>query len=176
MALERRIVNFRLYFMIGVPGEDDDNVHAIVDLAACISGSMRDAAKRLDKMGRLTISVNPFVPKPFTPLESAMFADSAALTRRMGILHRGLARIPNTALIAESPRMARLQCAFARGDRRTSRLVERIASGRTVAQAMNEFREMIERSAASQAEDEMHPWHTIEPPSYRRLKTARKET
>ncbi|GAB4337556.1 MAG: radical SAM protein [Candidatus Abyssubacteria bacterium] len=174
MALEQGITNFRLYFMIGFPGEEDDDVQAIVELAARVSERMRNAAKRLQKVGKLTISVNPFVPKPFTPLEAAPFAKTTVLTRRMAILRRGLARIPNTGLVAESSRMARLQCAFARGDRRTGGLAELLASGSTVTQAMKAFEKMIERSLALQPKGGISPWHVIEPPSFWRLRMKRK--
>ena len=129
---------------------------------------MRSAAGGLKKIGRLTISVNPFVPKPFTPLESAAFAEHETLTRRLGLLREGLARVGNTRLIAESPRIARLQCAFARGDRRARGLAEMLAEGRTAAQAMRSFGKEIERYTGEQPDDgKMRPWDTIEPPAAR---------
>lgn len=167
-ALGHGIINFRLYFMIGLPGEDDEDVEAIADLAKRAQAAMRSAAGSLKKIGRLTISVNPFVPKPFTPLESAAFAEHETLTRRLGLLREGLARVGNTRLIAESPRIARLQCAFARGDRRARGLAEMLAEGRTAAQAMRSFGKEIERYTGEQPDDgKMRPWDTIEPPAAR---------
>jgi radical SAM superfamily enzyme YgiQ (UPF0313 family) len=165
-ALQHGILNFRLYFMIGLPGEDDADVEAIIDLAKRVSDTMRAAAGSLKKIGRLTISVNPFTPKPFTPLESVAFAEHETLKRRLGLLREGLARVGNTRLIAESPRIARLQCAFARGDRRAAGLIETLADGRTAAQAMRSFGEEIERYTGEQpAGGAMRPWNIIEPPS-----------
>jgi radical SAM superfamily enzyme YgiQ (UPF0313 family) len=176
MALEQHIHNFRLYFMIGFPGEEDDDVRAIVELASRVQGLMRRAAKGLRKIGRLTISVNPFVPKPFTPLESAPIADMSVLSSRVKILRRGLARLANTSLTIESPRMAKLQCAFARGDRRVASLAQTVAEGRTVSQAMRSFGDRIERYTGAQPEGVgMRPWHTIEPPAAQRKRVPRKD-
>jgi radical SAM superfamily enzyme YgiQ (UPF0313 family) len=165
-ALARGIINFRLYFMIGFPEESDEDVEAIVGLAGKAHALMRRTAGSLGKIGKLTISVNPFVPKPFTPLEANAFASNKVLSRRIKLLREGLARIGNTRLIAESPRMARLQCAFARGDRRAVLLAEMLAEGKTPAQAMRLFGEEIEQFTGEQpGEDSMHPWDVIEPPA-----------
>lgn len=169
MALEQGIVNFRLYFMIGFPGETHDDVKAIVNLVSHVHDRMQNAAKGLRKIGKLTISVNPFIPKPFTPLQHAPFADMAALSERINILRHGLARIGNTSLTVESPRLARLQCAFARGDRRAFRLAEMVAEGRTAADSMRSFGDTIERYLCAQPEDVgMRPWDIVQPPAYKK--------
>ncbi len=167
-ALARAIVNFRLYFMIGFPGEAEEDVAAIAELVSGVHGAMRKAAAGLKKIGRLTVSVNPFVPKPFTPLESAPLAEVGEMTRRIRMLRERLSRVGNTRLTAKSPRMARLQCAFARGDRRAGRLAEAIAEGATPAQAMRAFGDEIERSAAAQSRTRSElPWQVIRPPAAR---------
>lgn len=168
MALGHGIINFRLYFMMGFPGESDEDVEAIADLAKEVHGEMRRAAAGLKKIGKLTISLNPFVPKPFTPLESAAFAEHKTLLRRVKLLREGLAHIGNTRLIAQSPRMARLQCVFARGDRRAMRPAELLAGGQTPAQAMRAFARQIEICTDKQPDGGvMRPWDTIEPPAKR---------
>jgi len=170
-ALKQEIINFRLYFMIGFPGESDDDVVAIANLASDVQGVMQQAAPALKRIGKLTVSVNPFVPKPFTPLEAAAFAETETLSRRVKILRERLARVGNTRLAMESPRMARLQCAFARGDRRASRLAEAIAEGRTASEAMRVFEDEVKRFTCAQPEGgAVRPWHTIEPPAARRKK------
>jgi radical SAM superfamily enzyme YgiQ (UPF0313 family) len=169
MALKRHIINFRLYFMIGLPGEEDSDIEAITALVSKVQREMQRAAKALGKVGSVTLSVNPFIPKPFTPWQSAPFADTVALSRRAALLRRGVARIPNTRLTIESPRIAKLQCAFARGDRRVAFLAERVAEGDAVAEAMRGFGDRIERYLSAQTEGAgMHPWNTIKPPAARR--------
>jgi hypothetical protein len=119
----------------------------------------------------LTISVNPFIPKPFTPLEAEPFAGQAVLARRIRILRNGLARMGNTALLAESPRMAELQCALSRGDRRAAPLVASAAGGKPVAEIMREHRQAVRQYVGRLPEDEMRPWSVIRPPSAQKRKT-----
>ncbi len=164
LALENHIWNFRLYFMIGFPTEDDADVKAIGELVSRVHMAMRTAAATTRRMGKLTLSVNPFVPKPFTPLESAAFASPRTLSRRMRILRQAIAAIPNTRLKTESPRMAELQCVLARGDRRTLRLVTAIASGESVAHAMRKFDKLSSKFTGALPTNAMHPWNTIRPP------------
>jgi radical SAM superfamily enzyme YgiQ (UPF0313 family) len=170
-ALQREIYNFRLYFMIGFPQEDDEDVQAIGHLAAQVQKQMRSAAKKTHKIGKLTLSVNPFVPKPFTPMEAEPFADHAVLARRIRALKSRVARIGNTSLLVESPRAARLQSTFARGDRRAAHIVESAARGASITQIMREYRKEIEKFAGRQPEKAgMRPWHVISPPSAQRRK------
>lgn len=80
----------KLYFMIGLPTETDDDVEAIVILVGRIRALGRAALG--SKAGRLQlkVSVTNFIPKPFTPFQWAAMADRATLTRRQQILLRGL--------------------------------------------------------------------------------------
>jgi radical SAM superfamily enzyme YgiQ (UPF0313 family) len=59
MAKEKGISSIKMYFMIGLPGETEEDVRAIVELTSRV--------KRI--MGSVSVSVNPLVPKPHTPLQ-----------------------------------------------------------------------------------------------------------
>ncbi len=80
----------KLYFMIGLPGETDEDVSAIADL--CLR--VRDVGRRTlgARAGRLqlNVSVNNFVPKPFTPFQWAAMADRETLLRRQASLRARL--------------------------------------------------------------------------------------
>ena len=65
------IPNLKLYFMIGLPTETVDDVQAIVDLTGKIRQVWEAVGKKQGRLGRLQLSVNPFVPKPWTPLQWA---------------------------------------------------------------------------------------------------------
>jgi radical SAM superfamily enzyme YgiQ (UPF0313 family) len=170
-ALLRGIINFRLYFMIGFPDEDDEDAHAIVGLVSAVHQLMLVAAKRTRRIGKLTISVNPFIPKPFTPLEAEPFAGQAVLARRIRILRSGLARMGNTAFMAESPRMAELQCALSRGDRRAAPLLASAAGGKPLAEIMREHRQAVRQYVGRLPKDGARPWSVIRPPSAQKRKT-----
>ena len=111
LGLIAGVRNFRLYYMIGLPFEELEDVEAIVEL----SNRLKDYMETHSGTGRLTLSVNPFVPKPFTPFQWAPMADKKYLEEALKLLRVGLKR-KNVELIAESPRESFVQAVLARGD------------------------------------------------------------
>ncbi len=111
LGLAAGVRNFRLYFMIGLPFETLEDVEAIVEL----SNRLKDFMEEHSSSGRLTLSVNPFIPKPFTPFQWAPMASKKYLEEALGLLRGGLKR-RNVELIAESPRESFVQAVLARGD------------------------------------------------------------
>src|SRR5690606_20314587 len=73
--------------------------------------------------GRITLSINPFVPKPWTPLQWEPMADRRTLKERTRLLRRAVERIPNATLDVESSRDAYWQTLLSRGDRRVASLL-----------------------------------------------------
>ena len=111
LGLTAGVRNFRLYFMIGLPFETLEDVEAIVKLSNQIKDYMDTHSGN-----RLTLSVNPFIPKPFTPFQWAPMADKQYLEEALKLLRCGLKR-KNVEIIAESPRESFIQAILARGDR-----------------------------------------------------------
>jgi radical SAM superfamily enzyme YgiQ (UPF0313 family) len=74
-------------------------------------------------VGRITLSINPFVPKPWTPLQWEPMLDPKTLRERAQLLRRAAQRIPGTTVDVESPREAYWQTLLARGDRRLAPLL-----------------------------------------------------
>jgi radical SAM superfamily enzyme YgiQ (UPF0313 family) len=122
LAAEHDIRRLRLYFMVGLPTESDDDVRAIPGFVRTL--------QRETGMSRVTVSAGPFVPKPHTPLERAPMLPIAETRRRMGIIRRGLAAEPWAELVLESPNEAFIQAALSRGDRRIGEVVCRVAETR----------------------------------------------
>ena len=110
----------KLYSMIGLPTETDDDVLAIADLAEKIR------ARLARGVGRITLSINPFVPKPWTPLQWEPMLDLKTLRERTQLLRRAVQRIPGASLDVESPREAYWQTLLSRGDRRIAPLLVRV--------------------------------------------------
>ncbi len=117
--------NLKLYFMLGLPEEQDHDVHEIAGLTGRILARMRERGKTV---GRVTVSLNPFVPKPWTPFQWDAMEPIASLKRKIVALRSQLGRIagPSIELDAESPREAYFQALLSRGDRRTGRILERL--------------------------------------------------
>ncbi len=110
----------KLYFMIGLPTETQDDVDAIVTLTQKIH--TRFCGKRA-KVGGITLSVNAFVPKPWTPLQWEPMEALPAIRRKMAGLRKQLACLPRVTVDTESPREAYYQTILSRGDRRVGQLL-----------------------------------------------------
>jgi len=79
LARQHRLPRFKLYLMIGVPGEEDEDLREGLELCREISAILP-----------LTLTVSPFVPKPRTPLAAAPFAGTRVIDSRLAALRRGL--------------------------------------------------------------------------------------
>ncbi len=113
----------KLYFMIGLPLETDADVVAIADL--CLR--VRDLGRRMlgSRAGRLqlNVSVNNFVPKPFTPFQWAGMADRGTLRRRQDMLRSRL-RKPGVRLALHDVEKSYLEAALARGGEEMGGVIE----------------------------------------------------
>jgi len=118
------VPNLKLYFMVGLPTETEADIDAAADLIRRLKDRFLRASRPRGRMGTITVSVNAFVPKPFTPLQWAAMDDVARLKQKVRRLRDGLRRVANVRLHADNPRWAYLQAVFARGDRRVADLLE----------------------------------------------------
>lgn len=118
------IPNLRLYFMIGLPRETDADVQAIVDLTLKIKKTFLDAARKQKRIGTITLSINPFIPKPATPFQWAPMQTPIVLKRRLDIIRTGLKKTPNIRINTESLKQARINALLSRADRRAAGLIE----------------------------------------------------
>lgn len=110
----------KLYFMCGLPGETDDDIRAILDLAQKAWQAARDAGNR---GFRITVSVSPHVPKPHTPFAWAEQVTTAELNRKLGVL-RDAARGKPVTLKYRDAETSLLEGVFTRGDRRLGAVIE----------------------------------------------------
>jgi radical SAM superfamily enzyme YgiQ (UPF0313 family) len=126
LLIGRGIENLKLYFMIGLPEERDDDVREIAHLTGKILERSRVQKKSI---GRVTVSLNPFVPKPWTPFQWDPMEEVASVKQKVALLRGELGRLGGSAieLDAESPREAYFQTLVSRGDRRVGPILERLA-------------------------------------------------
>jgi radical SAM superfamily enzyme YgiQ (UPF0313 family) len=120
------VPHLKLYFMVGLPTETDEDVLAIAALTARIRERLSAGARASRRVGAVTVSVNAFVPKPWTPFQWDPMESIARLRAKTALLKRALARLPNVQLDIESPREAYLQTILSRGDRRVARFIEAV--------------------------------------------------
>ncbi len=132
ILLDSGAVNLKLYLMVGLPGETEEDVAGIVPLVRGI----RDLVAGNRRGGRTIASVNPFIPKPGTPFQWQPMASLTALESRMRFLQRELAAIPGVEAHCKSPRMERLQALLSVGDRRLAPVLLALAEGRGLGEAL----------------------------------------
>ena len=130
------IPNFKLYIMVGLPFEEAADIAAIIDLAERLRAYMDEKGSR----GTLTLSVNPFVPKPFTPFQWMPMADKKRLDAIMKEITQALRRHKKIVVHFESPKEALVQAILARGDRRLGKPLMRAAVGRGGKDLVSEMR------------------------------------
>ncbi len=135
---EGGIPNLKLYFLIGLPTEEQRDLEEMLELVKKTREIWREEGRKKGRLGKLTLSVNPFIPKPFTPLQWASMEKESRLKEKIRRLRSAVARLPNTEMIAESPREATLQAFFSRGDRRTARILPNLSSGTNLKAACRE--------------------------------------
>ncbi|MGD9056828.1 MAG: radical SAM protein [Desulfobacterales bacterium] len=114
------IPNLKLYFMIGLPTETGDDVEAIIRLGKKIKHRFLKASRSQKRIGDITISLNCFVPKPFTPFQWVAMAETAVLKKKIKKIKTELSKVANLRVHADIPRWAYIQGLFSRGDRRVA--------------------------------------------------------
>jgi radical SAM superfamily enzyme YgiQ (UPF0313 family) len=115
------IRNFKLYFMVGLPSEEESDVQAIVDLVAMAKDRALAAARTQDDFKvapKIILSVNPFIPKAWTPFQRHGFMGFSELKKRLKRIRLAIGKMANVEMKYESPRESYFQGVLSRGDRR----------------------------------------------------------
>jgi radical SAM superfamily enzyme YgiQ (UPF0313 family) len=118
------IDNLKLYFMIGLPSETDEDLVAIRDLTLQLRDIMMRHAKPRGRIGRIVGSVNPLVPKPGTTYQWMPMEQSAIIEQRMRRLRSLVAGIDNVYFNIKSERHSYYQALLSLGDRRVAPAIE----------------------------------------------------
>ena len=119
LAAAKGMRHIKLYYMIGLPGETDADIEETIAMIL----RMRAQMDELGSKGELVISVNGFVPKPWTPYQWAPLCNVRTLKKRFKMLNDGLKKSKHVKLITESLKETVVQSVLARGDRRLGELL-----------------------------------------------------
>ena len=116
----------KLYFMLGLPTETDEDVLGIADLAAKVRRCYFSIPKERRAPGlRITVSASVFVPKNDTPFQWAPQLDYDSVVRRQRLLKQALNQIKGVDFKYHAPDVSYIEAVFARGDRRLGAALER---------------------------------------------------
>lgn len=154
--------NLKLYFMIGIPGENLNEVDVIPELVKKIRHVMIKHGAPRGSLGNITVHVSPLVPKAATPFQWIPMADMGELKDKITRLRTAFRKIDNTVFTHDSVKFSFMQAVLSRGDRRGSDIIVRLAHGENLNRIVREsslnlnFYALRERSP-----DEIFPWDFI---------------
>jgi radical SAM superfamily enzyme YgiQ (UPF0313 family) len=116
--------NLKLYYMIGIPSETDEDLEAIRDQTLQMRDIMMKHAKGRGHVGRIVGSVNPLVPKPGTAYQWLPMEDDASIDRKIKRLRALTSDIENVYFNIKSERHSFYQALMSLGDRRVAPAIE----------------------------------------------------
>ncbi len=144
----------KFYFIYGLPTETDEDAEAIVDLVGKISRAGRGAS--------IAVSLNPFVPKPFTPFQWSAFESVEVLYRRLAMIKKGVKGIGGVRLKAMPPGSALFQAYLARADARAGEVLMEAAELGPRRMARKRRAMLEETSTRERDPEEVLPWDIID--------------
>jgi radical SAM superfamily enzyme YgiQ (UPF0313 family) len=116
--------NLKLYYMIGLPTEDDADLESIRTLTAQMRDVMLKHARPKGRIGRIVASVNPLIPKPGTAYQWLPMEDPAVTDRKGKRLRTLVADLDNVFFNIKSERHSYYQALLSLGDRRVAPAIE----------------------------------------------------
>ncbi len=152
--LESGIKKLRLYFMVGLPTESENDVDAIVELVKRV----RSASKR----GAISVTLSIFVPKPFTPFQWCSMVDIKLARERIKKIRKALSK--KGVRVSHDPvRDAYVQGILANGDRRLSKFIIELSRGANLKEALKASGTSMEHYVhRTKAFKEKFPWEIID--------------
>lgn len=115
--------NIKLYFMLGLPTETDEDVVGIAELAQKVLGVWKVSTNNEKRGVRITVSTSCFIPKPHTPFERETQISIDEYLRRVQMLKANI-RSKKIQYNWHSPEQGYVEAALSRGDRRLGKVVE----------------------------------------------------
>lgn len=113
-----RFTQLKLYFMVGLPTETDEDTEKIIRLTLAI----KERIERRSSGIRITLNATPFVPKAGTPFQWLPMASEETLNRRLTTLRTSLP-LKGVRLNEESPAWSAVQGVLSRGDERVAKAI-----------------------------------------------------
>lgn len=120
MAKRYGIKHVKLYFVVGLPGEDKEDLQGIVDLIRKIINSGCAPSE-------LHVSFTPFIPKPHTPFQWSAQLPLKELNDRLKFLVKNLKRLGLNYVDYLDPKWAKIQAALSLGDKKLGKIIEYVA-------------------------------------------------
>jgi radical SAM superfamily enzyme YgiQ (UPF0313 family) len=118
------VENLKLYYMIGLPTETDEDLVAIRDLTLQMRDRMMKYARPRGQVGRIVGSVNPLIPKPGTAYQWLPMEGPSLIDRKIKRLRALMGDVDNVYFNIKSERHSYYQALLSLGDRRVAPVIE----------------------------------------------------
>jgi radical SAM superfamily enzyme YgiQ (UPF0313 family) len=164
------IQRLKMYFIVGIPDETDDDVAGIATLLAEASSLITSGGAPGSPAGTLQATIGVLIPKPYTPYHREAMIGRAQWRRRVRIVEEGL-KGQRVELRLASYRESLWQAYLSRGDISALPLLELAAAGVGLGQLLSEHRQQIEEVALRRAAGQP-PWHFIASAPQQRAATS----
>jgi radical SAM superfamily enzyme YgiQ (UPF0313 family) len=163
-VFDRGMLTIKLYMMVGLPTETDEDLDEMIVLVERIKDRMLEAGRRFGRAGKIIPSLNGLVPKPNTPFQWEAVCEEKELKRRLKYVSKKLSRIPNVEVRAMSARIAHEQALFSSGDRRIAKVIEATArlNGDLNAAIRETGIDPAFHTSRTRSHDEILPWEIVD--------------
>lgn len=154
------MTQLKLYFIVGLPEETDADVDAILEVAKRCRELMLEELAPTGVIGSIHLGVNILIPKPYTGYQRDTMEDRGVLRHRLGVLRRGVARLPNVSLSTMPIRQAVWQSYITKAGSDAADILEAAASGIPLAALLRSYADRIEPEVFGRAEGKLR-WHFL---------------
>ena len=165
----------KLYFMLGLPTETDEDVLGIAELANQVLHTWRMYAKNKARGVRITVSTSCFVPKPHSPFQWEAQVTMDEYRRRVQLLRDNM-KAKNVTYNWHDPETSYIEAVLSRGDRRIADVIETVWRSGGALEAWSDyfsFERWMDAFAAcgvdpafyacrERGKDEFMPWNVID--------------
>lgn len=175
LAFEGGWNTIKLYFMLGLPTETDDDVLGIAELANKVLHTWRLYAKNKNRGVRITVSTSCFVPKPHSPFQWESQNTMEEYIRKVNLLRDNI-KAKNVVYNWHDPQTSYIEATLSRGDRRIGRVIENVWRSGGRLEAWSDYFSFVRWMDAfeaadvdpsfyahrARAKDEVMPWDLVD--------------
>lgn len=125
LAFEGGWNNVKLYFMLGLPTETEEDILGIAELANQVLHTWRLYAKNKNRGVRITVSTSCFVPKPHSPFQWEKQNTMDEYIAKVNLLRENI-KAKNVVYNWHDPQTSYIEATLSRGDRRMGKVIENV--------------------------------------------------
>ncbi|HVO67007.1 MAG TPA: TIGR03960 family B12-binding radical SAM protein [Syntrophales bacterium] len=123
LLIEHGIANIRLYFMIGLPTETEEDIEAIIDLIKKIKHHATKISAGKRRFKRITLSINQFIPKPVTPFQWHPLEEINTVRKKLRKIDGAMRKESSVKVIHDLPKWNYIQALLSLGDRKVGSIL-----------------------------------------------------